>query len=70
MKKHEVVLFCLKQALCVQLCNVIDEFSGVFPSKTWIGNGFTVNMLADLLAAFFDIAFDHKPFHKTIDLGR
>ena len=31
--------------------NVIDQLLRIIPSKTWIRDGFSINMLADLLAA-------------------
>ena len=31
--------------------NIIDQLLCIIPSKTWIRDGFSVNMLADLLAA-------------------
>ncbi len=31
--------------------NVIDQLLRIIPSKTWIRDGFSVNMLADLLTA-------------------
>ena len=31
--------------------NIIDQLLRIIPSKTWIRDGFSINMLADLLAA-------------------
>ena len=38
----------------VHLCDRIDQLFGIFPAKAWVGNGFSINMVADLLRAFFE----------------
>lgn len=49
------------------LGNCIQKTFGFFPSKTWIGNRFSVNMItSDLLISRFNITLDHKPFYQSM----
>ena len=49
------------------LSNCIQKTFGFFPSKTWIGNRFSVNMItSDLLISRFNITLDHKPFYQSM----
>ena len=50
--------------------NVIDQLLRIIPSKTRIRDGFSINMLADLLAARFKIALDHNALDEIMDLLR
>ena len=51
------------------LGNCIQKTFGFFPSKTWIGNRFSVNMItSDLLISTFDVTFDHHTFYQCFDV--
>ena len=48
---------------------LIKQFLGIIPSKTRVGDGFTVNHIrADLLVAFFEVTFDHYTFDKFVKI--
>ena len=49
--------------------NVVDESFGIFPAKAGIGNGSAVDTFAHLLAAFFDIAFNHDTLNQLVNIG-
>ena len=51
------------------LSDLVDQSFGIFPSQTWVGDGFAVAVLSDLLAAWFDIAFYHDTFDHLVDLA-
>ena len=43
----------------------INQAFSIFPSKARICDGLTVNMVrADILASFYDVAFDHDTFDQ------
>ena len=49
-------------------CDSIQKFFWFFPSQTRIGNRFAIYVIAaDLLVAWFDIAFNHKSFYQSMD---
>ena len=48
--------------------NVIDQLLRIIPSKTRIRDGFSINMLADLLASRLQIALHHNALNKVVDL--
>lgn len=50
--------------------HLIKKTFGVIPAQTWIGDGFAVAVLADLLAARFDIALNHDAFDEIADIIR
>ena len=50
------------------LCNLEEKTFGLLPAKTGIGDGFSINMIMDLLAAIFDVALDHQSFHHLMDV--
>ena len=52
------------------LSDLVDQSFGIFPSQTWVGDGFAVAVFSDLLAAWFDIAFYHDTFDHLVDLWR
>ena len=48
---------------------LIKQFLSIIPSKTRVGDGFTVNHIrADLLVAFFEVTFDHYTFDKFVKI--
>ena len=51
------------------LSDLVDQSFGIFPSQTWVGDGFAVAVFSDLLAAWFDIAFYHDTFDHLVDLA-
>ena len=65
-------LYITLQQICeitlAQLRNIIDESFGILPAKTRICDGFAVHTVADLLAAFRNIAFHHEAFDKRMDV--
>lgn len=50
------------------LCDTVNQLFGSFPSKAGIGDGFTIDTAANLLAAFLDITFNHDTLYKTVNL--
>ena len=48
--------------------NIINQLLGGFPSKAGIRDGFAIHAAADLLAAFFDIAFHHNTLNKLVNM--
>ena len=56
--------FCL-----TQFCNGVEELLSLFPAKTWVCDGFSVDMVwTDFLAAGDQIALDHDTFHQVADI--
>ena len=54
-------------SVLAELCDGVEKFLGFFPSETWIGNGFTINMItANLLITWFNIAFNHQSFDQLV----
>ena len=51
------------------LCDTVNQLFGSFPSKAGIGDGFTIDTAANLLAAFLNVAFDHEALYQTVDVG-
>ena len=49
---------------------MVYQFFRFFPAKAGVGNGFSINMLADFLAARFDIALNHQAFYQLMNLRR
>lgn len=39
--------------------NFLNQLLGNIPTKTWIGNGFSIYAPIDRLSSFFNIAFNH-----------
>ena len=50
------------------LCNLEEKTLSLLPAKAGIGDGFSINMIMDLLAAIFDVALDHQSFHQLMDV--
>lgn len=50
------------------ISNFINEFFGGCPAETGIGNGFTVNAFANLLAAVLYIAFNHQTLNQAVNI--
>lgn len=44
--------------------NLIDQAFAFLPAKTGIGDGLSVAVLSDLMAAGLDVAFNHQPFTR------
>ena len=56
-------------SVLAELCDGVEKFLGFFPSKAWIGNRFTINMItANLLIAWFNVAFDHQTLYQLMKL--
>ena len=52
------------------LSNFVYQSFSILPSKAWIGDGAAWNhMIADILAAFQEIAFDHNTLYKLFQVG-
>ena len=49
-------------------CDFVDELFAVFPAEAGVGDGAAVYAFADLLAAFFDVAFDHEAFYQVMNV--
>ena len=50
--------------------NLIKQSFRIFPSKTGIGDRLPVAVLADFLAAWLNVAFDHQALDQILDLSR
>ena len=50
------------------ISNFINELFRGCPAETGVGNGFTVNAFAHLLAAVFDVAFNHQTLNQTVNV--
>ena len=50
------------------LCNLEEKTLSLLPAKAGIGDGFSINMIMDFLAAIFDVALDHQPFDQFVDV--
>ena len=50
------------------ICQFVDQFLCLFPSETRVCDGFSVDVVTDLLVTVFDITFDHKTFHHIVDI--
>ena len=50
------------------ISNFINELFGGCPAETGIGNGFTVNAFANLLAAVLYIAFNHQTLNQAVNI--
>ena len=50
------------------ISNFINELFGGCPAETGIGNGFTVNAFANLLAAVLYIAFNHQTLNQVVNI--
>ena len=46
----------------------IQQTLGIIPSQTRVGDGFSVDVFADFLAAWFDVALDHDSFDEVTDI--
>ena len=51
-------------------CDFIEKPPGGFPTQAGIRYGFAIAVFADLLAARFNVAFNHNTFHHIPDLWR
>ena len=62
--------FCNEGENLALLSNIVNQSFGLIPSKTRVGNGFSVNMgsASDFLIARLQIAFDHNTFYETFDI--
>ena len=62
--------FCNEGENLALLSNIVNQSFGLIPSKTRVGNGFSVNMgsTSDFLVAWLQIAFDHDTFYETFDV--
>ena len=61
--------FVCKAMVLVRFRNLIDQPLGLLPSETGIRDGFSVDMVADLLAARLQIALDHHALYERSDGG-
>ena len=52
-----------------QICDVQNQTFAFGPADAGICNGLAVDVLADLLAAVFQVAFDHKALDHGLDVG-
>ena len=50
------------------LSDFVEKSFCFFPSKTRVGDGFSIDVIMDLLAAIFDVALDHQSFHQLMDV--
>ena len=50
------------------LCNFIQQTLRILPSQTGIGDGFTIDVVVNTLAAFLDIAFDHDTLYQVMNV--
>ena len=46
----------------------INKLFGLFPPEARVGYGFTVNMLAYLLRAVLNVAFNHQAADKAVEI--
>ena len=53
-----------------RISNCIQELFGFFPSKTWVSNGLSVAVFADLVVSWLDVAFDHQTLYQMTDIIR
>ena len=51
------------------ICNIVNQFFGGFPAQTGVCDGFSIDTAANLLAAFFDVAFYHDTLYKMVNIG-
>ena len=51
-----------------QIRNILNQANCFLPAETGVGDGLTVAVLADLVAAGLDIALDHQPFDQVLDV--
>ena len=47
-----------------KICDPVDQVLRIFPAKTGIRDGFSIDVLADFLAALLDIALDHDTLYE------
>ena len=50
------------------LCNLEEKTLSLLPAKAGISDGFSINMIMDLLAAIFDVTLDHQSFDQFVDV--
>ena len=50
--------------------NLIKQSFRICPSKTGVGDRLPVAVLADFLAAWLNVAFDHQALDQILDLSR
>lgn len=56
--------------LISHLSNIIQQLLRLIPSKTWVSNGLSVAVFADLVVSWLDVAFDHQAFYQMTDVIR
>src|SRR5699024_8259087 len=60
---------CPNSRSLAQLGTGIQKLFGILPAKTGICDGFAIYVVGtDLLAAFYQIAFDHHTFYQLLDV--
>ena len=55
--------------LLQQVGHVVDELFGLFPAQAGVGDGLSIDALANLLAAVLQIAFDHDALDHGFQLS-
>ena len=45
-----------------------NKLNGVIPTNAGVSDGLAVNALANLLAAFFYVAFNHEALEELLDI--
>ena len=50
------------------LSDLVEKSFCFFPSKARVGDGFSIDVIMDFLAAIFDVALDHQSFHHLMDV--
>ena len=65
-KKDRSLLFSgrLRPFLLAELCDCIKQFFSFIPSKAWVCNRFSIDMVwSDFLISRFNITFNHNAFY-------
>lgn len=66
--KRKRPAFAGRFAVLDQFCDLTYQSLGVRPADTGVGDGFSINTFADLLAAFFQVGFDHESLDHGLDV--
>ena len=66
---HGVCMGPAAESLYQAFCDVVDKSFGVGPSKAGVGDGLAVAVLADFLAAWLKVAFDHDALDHLLNLA-